>query len=391
MKFESFSRKVSAVIFACSVFSCSAFGQPTLAERAERGEFEALLEQAANNQVVATLNVFFGRSDLNAELTPLARASRACSTDGARVASGREWVLANARDTKVLMFNENHYGLAERVFVRTLLAELRAAGFSHIGLEAMDHDVVKMGGRYRPAADFYTREPTFAALIREVESTGFEIFGYEPSIKQSDDLDAAERFALRESGQANNIQARIEAAPDDARFIIFAGWSHIAKQPVSAPGGPGKWMAARFMENTGIDPLAIDLTACAYEAEHPENWQGRILLGEDGTPLVFGRDAHAFDAQIRLPVPPRDHPVATGFYRQTLGQAVGVPEALRPDDKPALVQARKIHGPDNEVAHDRVLLYPGEDPSLYLVPGQYELQSHRGDGEIVGRKRMLVE
>ncbi len=385
---------ITTALVLITLYSSLAYGQPLPAERAELGEFKALFDESPNNQVVATLNVFFGRSDLNAELTRLPQASRTCPSDGARTTSGREWVLANSRETKVLMFNENHYGLVERVFQRALLAELRAAGFTHIGFEAMEPDVVKTGGRYTPAADFYTREPTFAALIREAEATGFEIFGYEHWIEQSDHPDPGERFAMRESGQASNIQARIEAAPDDARFIIFAGWAHIAKQPVSAVGGPGKWMAARFMENTGIEPLAIDLTGCVYETEDPEDWQGRILLAEDNAPLVievFGRDAHAFDAQIRLPVPPRSHPAAAGFYRQTLGQAVPVPEELRPAGEPVLVQARHVPMQDDEVAHDRVLLYPGEDLPLYLPPGEYELQAHRGDGEIVGRMRIVVE
>ncbi|MFU8878671.1 MAG: hypothetical protein ACNA7E_11055, partial [Wenzhouxiangellaceae bacterium] len=264
-------------------------------------------------------------------------------------------------------------------------------GFTHLGFEAFGDSLSDDDGQYKPASGFYTIEPTFAALIREAEATGFEIFGYEPNFEESQDMDAADRFALRESGQAENIQARIEAAPEDARFVIFAGWSHIAEQPTPAPGGPGKWMAARFKENTGIDPLTVDLTSCVYESEDPEDWQGRMLLAADGTPLVFGRDAHAFDAQIRLPVPPRNHPVAAGFYRQTLGQAVRVPDELRPGEQPVLVQARKLPMLDDSAAHDRVLLHPGEDLPLYLPPGEYELQSHRGDGEIIGRVRVVVE
>ena len=382
--------EVLKALLLIALHSSLAYSQ-SLAERAERGEFAVAFDAAPNEQILATLNTFFGRSDLNADFPEIPQASRSCPLEGATDMSGRQWILANARVTKVLMFNENHYGIGERVFVRTLLPELRNMGFTHLGLEAFNNSASDDDGQHKPGSGFYTIEPTFVGLLREAEAAGFEIFGYEPRIEASEDLDREERFALRESGQAANIQAQIDAAPEDARFIIYAGWSHIAEQPVSAPGGTGRWMAARFKKNTGIDPLTIDLTACVYESKDPQNLRGRIVLAADGTPLVFGRDPHAFDAQIRLPIPPRNHPVTAGFYRQTLGQAVIVPEKLRPADEPVLVQARKLPMLDGEVAHDRVLLHPGEHLPLYLPPGEYELQAHRGDGEIVGQMRIGVE
>ena len=86
------------------------------------------------------------------------------------------------------------------------------------------------------------------------------------------------------------------------------------------------------------------------------------------------------------------------FALQESGQAANVQarpktpvSSSMPVGEPVLMQTRKLPMQDGEVAHDRVLLHPGEYLPLYLPPGEYELQSHRGDGEVVGRMRMVVE
>ena len=45
---------------------------------------------------------------------------------------------------------------------------------------------------------------------------------------------------------------------------LTAGWGHITKNP--AGDDEQLWMAARFMQLTDIEPYAIDLVSCVYDA-----------------------------------------------------------------------------------------------------------------------------
>jgi hypothetical protein len=380
----------SCFLYVCVYTSTTVAFAETVAGRAEAGKFEELLSEAPHDQAVATLNAFFGRGDINAQLQALPEASTACPEEFHKTLSGRDWVLEKAVDTKVLMFNENHYGLRERVFVKHLLSDLRQLGFTHLGLEALDSEATYADGRYTPAADIYIREPLFAALLRQAESLGFRVFGYEHSTQTSDALTPAEQFHARESGQAENIRMAIENADEEARFVVFAGWSHIAKEPIPGPEGDALWMAGRLKEKTGIDPLVIDLTSCVDEAADPSDWFGRILLGKDGEALLFGRDSDAYDAQIRLPVAPR-HLESPGYYRQTLGTAVFVPSEMLAGDEPTLLEARSRSAAADASAYDRVLVFPGEHLPLYLPEGQFTLVSRRGNGETIDTRQVVVD
>ena len=363
----------------------------TPAELAERGEFSKAYSMMPHDQGKATLNVFFGRPDLNLDLSGLPTASAACPDESDREISGREWVIENSRDRKVLMFNENHYGMRERIFLRKLLPELRNIGFSHIGFEALLHNAENVEGRYSPASDLYTREPLFAALLREAESLGFNVFGYEPELSDLENLSPHKRFELREEGQAKHIKHQLDAAAEGDRFVIFAGWSHIAKKPVPAPGGPGLWMAGRLKEQTGIDPLVVDLTSCVDVGDGPIDWNGRILLDESDLPIGFGRDAHAFDAELRLPASSHASEKASGFYRQTLGYPVSIPDDLLSMDQSVLIEARAVTHTLNEAAFDRILLHPGERHPIYLPPGHFRVIARSGSGEIIGSQDISVD
>lgn len=361
------------------------------AERLATGAFTEWIEETSYAQGRAALNTFFGRPDLNDSLGGISRPSTDCRTDGAGEAAGAQWVLASAAEARVVMFNENHYGVEARAFVRQLLGELRNAGFTHIGFEAFSPEIERAGRVHTPAEGSYTVEPVFAALVRDAATLGYEIFGYESTARPPEDASITERIDVREQAQAANLEERIGSEDGDARFIIFAGWSHIAEEPVDGPDGPLRWMAARLKQETGIDPLTVDLTGCVYTAAEPEGWHGRIHLAEDGTPLVSGQYSGAVDAQVHLPVPAADHPDPAGFFRSSLGGPVPVPVALRLDDAPVLVQAYRLDQQAGEVAFDRILLGPDEQFPLYLQAGSYTLIAHRGDGNIVGRATIEVD
>ena len=363
----------------------------SVAEQLANGRVDALRAKTAGNpQTVATLNTFLGRSDLNAALVGLPKPAPKCAVGNARPQPASEWLVQHAASARVIMFNENHLVPQARVLVRALLPRLRRLGFTHIGFEALGP--LRTGvTNYSAANGYYSVEPTFAALVREAQALGFTLFAYEAAVAAAADAPMVERIAAREQGEADNLARVVREAPASARFVVYAGWSHIAE--VALPAGDDKfsqWMASRFKAQTGIDPLTIDLTSCAYEVSSRNGEEARVYVLEDGSASVQGMYAGAVDAQFHVPAPAPNLLYAHDFYRSTLGRAVAIPARLRPRGIEVLVEARGVGQPPLEVAFDRVVIQDGERLSVYLPPGKYELVSHRTDGTLVGRKRLGV-
>ncbi|RUO29760.1 hypothetical protein CWE12_07245 [Aliidiomarina sedimenti] len=351
----------------------------------ERGAFgvtyervKALEPVGLSNQMRATFYTFVGRQDLAATLQDIPE-SQSCFSDDdiTRLAPVSSWISDVVADQKVVMFNENHFRIEARVFVASQLEILKSAGFTHIGFEAFQADLAD-SEELSPVHGFYTQEPTFSALIRQAQAMGFQVFGYESTRAIAEGESA---FEVRELTQATNILNQIEQADDDARFVIFAGWDHIAE----AAKGPDelRWMAARLKEQSAIDPFTIDLTSCGYAgSDSALANSGMVLADDNNRSRVTGQYRGLVDAQVHLPLPGPDS-LKTGYYRQTLGTPVVIADELRHGDEAVLVRAYQ-HGM-NEVAYDQVLLYPGERFPLYLAPGySYLLVSYSADGSIVG-------
>jgi hypothetical protein len=340
-------------------------------------------------QLQATVNTFVGRTDLNLFLGKLPAASGDCSVDGSRELSAADWLLANTAGRRVLMFNENHYFPEARVFVRSMLPQLRKAGFTHIGFETF-YPPWKETAPYTPASGYYSIEPVFAAMIRDANALGFTVFGYE-HVAADEVTSADERQVRREQGEADNIRRIIREAPPDSRFVVFAGWGHIwEKESHDFEGPPQKLMAGRFAADSGLDPLTVDLTSCGNIVGSGHSLTARVYLEADGAVRVHGSYAGNVDAQIRLSVPSAENPQRVGYFRRALGYAVKIPAKLHPGGTTVLVEARRVDQEPADVAFDRVLLGPGEDFPIYLPPGSYVLTSHQTNGQPVGSVRRRV-
>ena len=369
-----------------------------------RTSIEALEPESRRDQTMAVWMTMVGREDLQATIDgPIAgQPQDSCfdneTTKPAGWTSAGDWIIDQADDHRVVMFNENHYRVGARALVLGLLPQLRELGFTHIGFEAFNTPEYMAGqareeGRedwaYAPESGFYTHEPLFAALIRGAHELGFEVFGYEAGESAPEDADIQEQIAFREQAQADNLMAALDEAGDQARFVIFAGWSHIAKAPLQ---GGQRWMAARFKEASDIDPLSVDLTTCTKPGSSSDGFDhARLPLDDTGQPIVIGHYAGAVDAQVHMPVP-EEMTDSAGFYRQVLGRPIEVPETLLSSDEPVLVRARRTDREATAVPDDQVLIKPGESLYLYLPDGyEYHLTGHRGDGSLVGEKRIRVE
>ncbi len=293
------AKLLSFILGASVSLLCNA---QNIAEQLNAGRLDLIRARAGDSQASALVNTIIGRSDLNAFMSGLQHATVAVPSEHLQTVKASKWLLEAARNSRVLMFNENHYEPQARVFVRSLLPELRRAGFTHIGLEAFQPSSVP--NAYQSSAGYYTVEPTFAALMAEATSLSFVVFGYEATQFADHSASIEEMIAAREKSEAENLRAAVGSFPQNARVVIFAGWSHIAEKPLDDGLGPSKtrWMAARFFEETNIDPFTVDLATCTREVRDSEDRDGVVYLQADGSPFVTGGYKAVVDAQVCLPV-----------------------------------------------------------------------------------------
>lgn len=379
--YKKLSQRLLLTLFAILSFSSQAREmQPLFEHGAFRETYELVQKlepEGYRAQMLATYYTFVGRQDLVYDIEEMLPLPDKCLEDGDPSLSFAEpWAETAFNDYKVVMINENHFQLASRAWLLGMLESFKDQGFTHIGFEAF------RPGDKHPDEGFYTHEPVFAALVERAHDLDFEVFGYESTKEVPEGASALE---VREQTQAQNIADTIDDADSDSRFLIFAGWGHIAKYPVGDDGQ--LWMAARFMQLTDIEPYAIDLVSCVYDASQvvrPES--GKVMLDSEGTPILKGRFGPLVDAQLHLPTISGETK-STGFYRQALGEAVPIPESLRHTGGTRLVRAFKASRSDSIVPYDQVLLFAGENHPLYLGSGHtYELISVDEKGEIHGRE-----
>ena len=113
-----------------------------------------------------------------------------------------------AKSYRLVTLNESHFSQRHRAFAFLLMKELRAAGYTHFGMEALwvDAQALEKSGGPTSRSGFYTNDPFFADLIREAVRVGYQIFGYEQrpdqEVKNATPLES--RIA-RERAQATNI------------------------------------------------------------------------------------------------------------------------------------------------------------------------------------------
>jgi hypothetical protein len=328
-------------------------------------------------------------------------------------------ILALAAKHRVLMINEAHHVARHRAFATSLLAGLREKGFRYFAAETLDHeDIPTLVKRGYPTlrTGYYCREPLCGDLVREALRLGYTPVAYEhrfdkPAARPAGAEAIHRRIAEREQGQAKNLKARIFDMDSKARVVVFAGYSHVRKVPQVSGAGEKKvettWMAARFKDLTGIDPLTIDQTTMMEHAraacEHPAY---RLALEKK---KVVDRPVVLLDARAgRYYVPSADrgafdlvvfHPRDTykdgrpqwqrmGGYRKPV-KVSGLPAA--PRGSSLLVQAF-AQGEDfsTAVPVDQVE-YDSAAPLLLLPKGAYTIRVTDVSGKTVHEVQVKVE
>lgn len=326
--------------------------------------------------VYMQLLTMVGREDLNARVTDWPVRALPC-TEPQQI--GKD-VLAEIQDralqTRVVIINEAHDQPHHRHFIRQVATSLWESGYRVYAAETFSPFIEKsqLVPYTRINDGYYSNEPVFGALVREVKRLGYRLAPYEHSESASDtSLSQHERAMIREEGQAENLARIVAGLGENERLLVHVGYSHAAEVPIWSFGEKNlAWMAVRFKEKTGIDPLTIDQTTCI-------SGQDSIQVFKDAGRTLPGQ----FDIQIAHPA--IEFEEGRPIWRQKLGaKPVDIPQLLLDPDARVIVEARPHGEPLDAVPSDRVLLWPGETLPLLLAPGTYDIVSFREGGGILG-------
>lgn len=157
--------------------------------------------------------------------------------------SAIEEIKKAAKQTKIVMLNENHWYPKHRKLATKLLQPLQEVGYNYLAIEAVNKDqdsILNARGYPVKSTGYYTREPHFGALIRKAKQLGYTIIGY-------DEIETDHR----DKTQAMNISTVI-SSKSDAKIFIYAGLDHVLEEKSLDK------MAYHVKELTKIDPLTIN-------------------------------------------------------------------------------------------------------------------------------------
>ncbi len=185
-------------------------------------------------------------------------------TSNFTVHNAKDEIVNESENTRLVIINEGHHNSYHRLFTKSLLEELYAKGYKHLGLEALANGKGKdlmLNTRGYPvkSSGYYTNDPNFSQLIRVAIKIGYNVFPYE----QTSGVNNKER----EIEQAKNIQKELEKFPND-KFLIHCGFDHVLE------GSHKRWeksMTGRLKEYTGINPLTVHQTKYSEKGDKKLN------------------------------------------------------------------------------------------------------------------------
>lgn len=290
-----------------------------------------------------------------------------------------DYLTAVADTARVIMVNERHHAGSDRLLTLELLPILWEKGFRYFAAETFTYRDAELNERAYPVEQtgVYTREPVFAAVVREALRLGYVVVPYESTKEQNaveDDLTPQQR---RDLAQAQNLHRAIFEADSTAKVLIHAGYSHILERE------DARWhpMALYLRELTGIDPVTVDQTvlsersdeayeAPAYRASIAAGLLDRrptILLDSDNQ--VYLPADLAVDIQVLTPRTTYTNGRADWMYlggrREKL--AVDVPEC---SERWCFVEARVAGEPPEAIALDWTEVKEGNRAWLFVPPNE---------------------
>ncbi|MDR6990620.1 hypothetical protein [Luteimonas sp. 3794] len=307
------------------------------------------------DQVAAQLGVFVGDETGGCTLF-----GGLALPEDAEYRDALDTITEAASGRRVVMLNESHFRTVHRAFLLRVIERLHALGFDALAAETLNSGAPSQlrNGPVDVDTGFYTPDPVFAAALRRAQGLGWDFVHYEAMHGNG--------RAAREAGQARNLADWLTRNPG-RRLLVYAGGSHISK--VADDG----WMAARFIADTGIDPLTIQqsATACPETAgEWPVQSASALVAFRAGVPM---RGSGHADLMVLHP------PAAVDDAKSVLGAPT--PICIAPTKTETLLRAFSPGDPALAIARDQVRVPKGARAALlWLTPGRYRIEREHLDG-----------
>ncbi len=297
-------------------------------------------------------------------------------------------IVRRARNTRIVILDENHLDPRGREFGLEVARALRPLGYTVLAVEALkrvdddDEAHLKMAqlmadGFPRQSSGYYLDDPVFADFIRQSLALGYRPVTYE-KIRTDYSKDAKVAQEQREQDQADNIVNRAVRAFPDAKILIYAGEHHAAERPIAAEGGTLPMMAGLLRRATGIDPLTIDQAGLSpipmnrpdtdlYKIAAPKAVGRSVVLMARGKPVTVGLLAGSVDLQVVHP-PVRMLHGRPDWLAGMARHSASIPASLLPSSGTRLVQAFIASESEDAIPVDQVLVTHGKPAPMLLLP-----------------------
>jgi len=311
-----------------------------------------------------------GRADLAAKKFETHYKAWPCPAAGISGNDVLKHIIDQARHTSVVIINEGHDKPRERAFIEALAKGLKPLGYDYFAAETFTNGWDEVDVRnfkdeafIRSKSGFYSNEPIFGREIRTIKALGYELVPYEQAWPENQDTSGTltQRQSRREEAQANNLVNAIFSKNKNAKVLIHAGGGHSQETLNSFGGKAIATMAMRLKLKLGIDLLTINQISCRGGADtvklsrHPEKM-----------------DEAAYDLYVDHPLMIFENERPT-WRRENGEKDIPIPPAFLGKDEPVIVDAHYADEPYDAVPVDRILLGPGENLPLILLPGHYKV------------------
>lgn len=295
-------------------------------------------------------------------------------------------IVKRARNTRVVILDENHLDPRGRAFGLEVARALKPLGYKVLAAEAFrpyaddQEERRKMAqlskdGVARASGDFYSGyyldDPVFADFIRQSMTMGYSPVSYEAAGRSSTNQE-------REEAQADNLIRRaVQTFPND-KILVYVGEHHAAEGAVTGEEKPYKKMATILKEKTGIDPLTIDQAGLSpvpmnrpdvdlYQMVASKASKESVVLFKQGKPFSIGLLAGSVDLQVVHP-PVKLINGRPDWLLKMSRTPTPVPVYLLPKSGIRLVQVFVADAPTDARPIDQVLVERGKTPPVLMLP-----------------------
>ncbi|MBX0291879.1 hypothetical protein K3G63_15610 [Hymenobacter sp. HSC-4F20] len=295
-------------------------------------------------------------------------------------------ILRRAAGARAVLLNESHTHTRDRALAAALLPGLYQQGFRYLALETLEDSAASTLNPLPLKAGFYTREPTYANLVRTARRLGFTLVAYEASRGQPE----------REVAQATNLHHALRHDPQ-AKVFVYGGGAHM--NMLVMPGkGEKKWMAQHLVDLTGWPLLSVN------QARMNNDARSNLAATPAGTAEVVYQ---LRKGKRRSPYPENDLVVRNNLHPQQLPLPYSDAENVQPTSvdvrpyKPTAATGRRMiqlylqselaNREDISPVYTHELRSTDDVLALRLVPGRYvyRVLSERQKEEI--REELVVK